>query len=307
MPPGRVFALLRRYPEPRPGPRRSDGGKRAGHAAGPGAGDRRLQRRLERPRPRRDHGDARSGHGLRQPHGRRVRHRRGGARAHRLDLQHLARHRVLDAPPLPARRARGPGVDGQRDPRQHHAPRRPRRGADREPDRVGRPRRDPFRERPGEAQGRLLGLGLNPAPGRPARLTPLEPIDHLDLVVTSLERSLAFYRGLLEPLGYTRTSEIEGERGERVIYIGREGGRGSVSLREALSDSHEVPYDRYGIGLHHLAFAAPSRSVVDERAEWLRAQGAEIESGPEEDDYTPGYYALFLHDPDGIKLEIVHR
>jgi catechol 2,3-dioxygenase-like lactoylglutathione lyase family enzyme len=135
----------------------------------------------------------------------------------------------------------------------------------------------------------------------------LEPIDHLDLVVTSLERSLAFYRGLLEPLGYTRTSEIEGERGERVVYIGREGGRGSVSLREALSDSHEVPYDRYGIGLHHLAFAAPSRAVVDERAEWLRAQRAEIESGPEEYDYTPGYYAVFLYDPDGIKLEIVHR
>ena len=31
--------------------------------------DRRLQRRLERPRPRRDHGDARAGHGVREPHG----------------------------------------------------------------------------------------------------------------------------------------------------------------------------------------------------------------------------------------------
>jgi glyoxylase I family protein len=137
----------------------------------------------------------------------------------------------------------------------------------------------------------------------------MEPIDHLDLVVTSLERSLAFYRGLLEPLGFTRTSEIVGERGERVVYIGRPSGRGSISLREVQSDAHEVPYDRYGIGLHHLAFAASSREQVDERAEWLRSrpQGTEIESGPEEYDYTPGYYALFLHDPDGIKLEIVHR
>lgn len=41
----------------------------------------------------------------------------------------------------------------------------------------------------------------------------VEATDHLDLAVTSLERSLAFYRGLLEPLGYARTSEIEGERG----------------------------------------------------------------------------------------------
>jgi len=135
----------------------------------------------------------------------------------------------------------------------------------------------------------------------------MSAIDHLDLVVTSLERSLAFYRGLLEPLGYVRLSEIVGERGEHVVYVGKIGGMGSVSLREAQSDAHAVPYDRYAIGLHHLAFSAGSRDTVDERAAWLREQGAEIESGPEEYDYTPGYYAVFFYDPDGIKLELVHR
>jgi catechol 2,3-dioxygenase-like lactoylglutathione lyase family enzyme len=135
----------------------------------------------------------------------------------------------------------------------------------------------------------------------------MSAIDHLDLVVTSLEQSLDFYRGLLEPLGYVRLSEIEGERGERVVYLGRIGGMGSVSLREAQSDAHPLPYDRYAVGLHHLAFAASTRSTVDERAAWLRDRGAEIESGPEEYDYTPGYYAVFFYDPDGLKLEIVHR
>jgi glyoxylase I family protein len=135
----------------------------------------------------------------------------------------------------------------------------------------------------------------------------VEPIDHLDLVVSSIERSLDFYRGLLAPLGYDSESEIEGERGERVVYLGQVGGMGSVGLRQRQSDAHAVPYDRYGVGLHHLAFAAPSRRVVDERAEWLRAQAAEIEGGPEEYSYTPGYYAVFFNDPDGIKLEIVHR
>ena len=135
----------------------------------------------------------------------------------------------------------------------------------------------------------------------------MSPIDHLDLVVTSLERSLDFYRGLLGPLGYVRTSEIVGERGERVVYLGRIGGMGSVSLRAAQSDAHPVPYDRYGIGLHHLAFSASSRSAVDERATWLRERGAQIESGPREYDYTPGYYAVFFYDPDAIKLELVHR
>ena len=40
--------------------------------------------------------------------------------------------------------------------------------------------------------------------------------------------------------------------------------------------------------------------------EWLRSRGATIESGPEEYGYTPGYYAVFFYDPDGIKLEIAH-
>jgi glyoxylase I family protein len=135
---------------------------------------------------------------------------------------------------------------------------------------------------------------------------PVRGVDHLDLVVTDLERSLQFYNGLLEPLGFTRNSQIIGERGERVVYIGGTGGA-SVSLRQAQSDAHPTPYDRYAVGVHHVAFFADSREVVDERAEWLRERGAEIESGPAEYDYTPGYYAVFFYDPDGIKLEIVHR
>ena len=133
----------------------------------------------------------------------------------------------------------------------------------------------------------------------------LEAIDHLDLVVTDLDGSLRFYVELLRPLGYVRTAEIEGEQGERVIYVGRPGGWGSVSVREAKGRRE---YDRYDVGIHHIAFSAARRSVVDERAEWLRANGHEIESGPEEhDEYMPGYYAVFFYDPDGIKLEIVHR
>jgi len=131
-----------------------------------------------------------------------------------------------------------------------------------------------------------------------------EAIDHLDLAVTDLERSLRFYVELLRPLGYVRTAEIEGERGERVVYVGRPDGTGSLSVRQA-TGTHT--YDRYNVGIHHIAFGAMRRSVVDERAEWLRSSGHTIESGPEEYAYTPGYYAVFFYDPDGIKLEILHR
>jgi glyoxylase I family protein len=135
----------------------------------------------------------------------------------------------------------------------------------------------------------------------------MDGIHHLDLVVSDFERSLTFYRGLLRPLGYVQEGPIRGERGEVVIYLNRTADGSAVGLREAQSDAHEVPYDRYGVGVHHVAFRAPSRAIVDERAGWLREQGAAIESGPQDYDYIPGYYAVFFADPDGIKLEIVHR
>jgi glyoxylase I family protein len=130
-------------------------------------------------------------------------------------------------------------------------------------------------------------------------------VHHLDLVVSSLERSLPLYQELLAPLGFVEVHEVVGERGEPVFYLDGEGVGASLSLRQAQSPSRE-PYDRYAVGLHHLAFEAPSRDVVDERLRWARAQGLEIENDPQEWPYVRGYYAGFFHDPDGIKLEIVH-
>ena len=126
-------------------------------------------------------------------------------------------------------------------------------------------------------------------------------IHHIDLVVSSIERSLPFYRELLEPLGYTRVGEVEGERGETISYI--VGPRVGVGLREAQTEGE---YDRYRVGVHHVAFEAASRDLVDERHAWLVERGGEIESPPKEYSYGPGYYAFFFYDPDGIKLEIVH-
>jgi glyoxylase I family protein len=128
-------------------------------------------------------------------------------------------------------------------------------------------------------------------------------VDHVDVVVSSLERSLPFYKGLLEPLGVEYDHEVRGERGETIHYLG--GGRlpGAIGLRERQA---EGDFDRYRVGLHHICFSADSREQVDERAGWLRAHGAAIESGPEEYGYSEGYYAVFFYDPDGLKLEIAH-
>jgi glyoxylase I family protein len=127
-------------------------------------------------------------------------------------------------------------------------------------------------------------------------------VHHVDLVVSSIERSLPFYSELLGPLGYHTVSEVEGERGETIWYLGGPGT--AIGLREAQTEGDV--HDRYRVGLHHLAFEAGSRSEVNERAAWLRAQDVELESEPQEYTYIPGYYAVFFFDPDGLKLEIVH-
>ena len=133
---------------------------------------------------------------------------------------------------------------------------------------------------------------------------PAGGVHHVDLVVSSIERSLPFYRELLAPLGYHRLGEIEGEQGETVWYLSGDEGLASIGLREAPAPTRL--HDRYELGLHHLAVTAPSRAAVDERHAWLRERATEIESEPREYGYAPGYYAVFFYDPDGMKLEIVH-
>ena len=122
-------------------------------------------------------------------------------------------------------------------------------------------------------------------------------------MVSSIERSLPFYKELLGPLGYHGVEEVEGERGETIWYLWGPGT--AIGLRAVQTKSEEA-YDRYRLGLHHLAFEADSRAQVDERAEWLRSHNVELESEPQEYAYVPGYYAVFFYDLDGLKLEIVH-
>jgi glyoxylase I family protein len=117
-----------------------------------------------------------------------------------------------------------------------------------------------------------------------------------------MERSLPFYRELLAHLGPVDEGSIRGERGEVVVYLNLPGG--AIGVRAAPT---AAGVDRYAPGLHHIAFDAPSREAVEAIAAWLREEGAEIDGEPGERGYTPGYYAVFFFDPDGLKLEVVHQ
>ncbi len=131
-------------------------------------------------------------------------------------------------------------------------------------------------------------------------------IHHLDLVVTDVQRSKQFYAELLRGLGWSGVLELAGERGETIWYLQAQDTW--IGLREKQSDAHPVPYERYAVGVHHLAFEASSREAVDRCWKWVLRQDVETESAPKEfPHYVEGYYAAFFFDPDGIKLEVVHE
>jgi hypothetical protein len=53
---------------------------------------------------------------------------------------------------------------------------------------------------------------------------------------------LPFYRGLLEPIGWSGLREVDGEQGEPIYYLSVEGpGVAALGLREKRSEAHERP------------------------------------------------------------------
>jgi catechol 2,3-dioxygenase-like lactoylglutathione lyase family enzyme len=83
-------------------------------------------------------------------------------------------------------------------------------------------------------------------------------IHHIDLAVSDVERSLAFYLGLLGPFGMREAGRFPTYRGtEEVVYLAF--GDQYLGLRQA--DGGEYRY--YDVGMEHLAFYVEKREDVD--------------------------------------------
>ena len=115
------------------------------------------------------------------------------------------------------------------------------------------------------------------------------PIDHMAILVSSLERSMPYYEKLLPLLGFARADDG--------LW-----GNGAFSLKFSEASPEARPYDRYGAGMNHVGFAAPTAALLDE----VRAGMAEA-GFPVPDVLRLGEAdVLFMADPDGIRFEIAH-
>jgi len=114
-------------------------------------------------------------------------------------------------------------------------------------------------------------------------------IDHLTIGVKDFEKSKAFYDTVLKSLGYDKCMEFGknaafGEKGVPSFWLS-----GNTSILPKL----------------HFSFIAPDHESVDAFYKKAIELGATDNGKPGLRDYAPDYYAAYVIDLDGYKIEAV--
>jgi catechol 2,3-dioxygenase-like lactoylglutathione lyase family enzyme len=120
-------------------------------------------------------------------------------------------------------------------------------------------------------------------------------LHHLSFAVADLARSAAFYDAALLPLGYGRVWADS-----TAVGYGLPGGGDKFAIR-LRPDNRGIPSDGF-----HAAFAAPSRDAVRRFYDAAMQHGGKDNGRPELcPEYGEHYYAAFVIDPDGYRIEAV--
>ncbi len=123
-------------------------------------------------------------------------------------------------------------------------------------------------------------------------------IDHMEITVSDIEKSKAFYSRALGALGFVLC-----KKGPRAVSFGVREGHGRSTDPGGDFWLSEGPLMTSRV---HFAFNAASRADVD--AFFAAAMAAEgVENGAPwlRAHYHPHYYAAFVLDPDGYNIEAV--
>jgi len=120
-------------------------------------------------------------------------------------------------------------------------------------------------------------------------------LHHVSFGVSNLERSAAFYDAALAVLGYVRVWTDA-----TAVGYGLAAGQDLFAVKLKAGDA-VAP----GPGFH-LAFTAPSREAVARFHAEALAHGGEDNGAPGlRSAYGPNYFAAFVIDPDGYRIEAV--
>jgi len=117
-------------------------------------------------------------------------------------------------------------------------------------------------------------------------------LDHASIGVRDLVRTRRFYDAVMAPLGCSCVSDF----GDTIGY-----GKDTVGFWISAVQRPVAADDASGL---HFCFAAPTRASVDAfYAAALKAGGSDNGKPGTREAYGPNYYAAFVTDPDGYRLE----
>jgi len=120
-------------------------------------------------------------------------------------------------------------------------------------------------------------------------------IDHISLAVRDLAKAEAFYKALLAPLGIAKLREWPGA----AIGFGKKYPEFWINRRNAM----ERVAEDSGV---HICLRAPNTQAVDEfHAAAVTSGGASDGAPGPRKQYHDSYYAAFVRDPDGNRIEAV--
>jgi len=121
-------------------------------------------------------------------------------------------------------------------------------------------------------------------------------LDHVSLGVRDLERSRHFYDAVLEPLGLVRTVDFDGRGSDYGAMAGQFGVEFTITVELSVSPLQGM----------HVCFRAPNREAVRAFHSAALAAGGTDDGEPgARPKYHPDYYAGFVLDPDGHRIEAV--
>jgi glyoxylase I family protein len=132
-------------------------------------------------------------------------------------------------------------------------------------------------------------------------------MSHIALTVSDLERSAIFYNKVFEFIGFKRVEVPESAQQAMKTRLQAWVGQGySISIRPSKGEFAHRMHDRNAPGFNHMAFSARDRSDIEKMYALLKEMGATILDAPTEYPYSPGYFAVYFADPDGLKLEFAY-
>ncbi|WP_432830671.1 VOC family protein [Dactylosporangium sp. CA-092794] len=103
---------------------------------------------------------------------------------------------------------------------------------------------------------------------------------------------------MLAALGYQRHGGLDSP----LVYAGD----GPDVLVYAVEGAVTAPHRHGQPGLQHIALEVDEPALVDAVFRIVVDAGGTIVHQPQFYDYMDGYYAVFVEDPDGSRLEVVH-